>query len=165
MKRHKRLDAESNAQAEERSDLPFFARFLESQDDADAEIRNSRRVGKMATSTRSSGAKSKAKSGGKASSKATKKSRGTAGPKRPLMTLKYPSDRDEVDFYPYFVTAETTIAATGNRNQTLKFPSDGDEEAYAGLYVNRQDIPAGNVKRLKDARIRITRKAADSDES
>ena len=47
-----------------------------------------------------------------------------AGPSR--MTLKYPSDRDEIDDYTA-PTAEAAANKSGPSRMTLKYPSDRDE--------------------------------------
>lgn len=43
------------------------------------------------------------------------------------MTLKYPSDRDEIDDHS-IVHAEASTAEAGPSRMTLKYPSDRDED-------------------------------------
>ena len=123
---------------------PFFARFLEDQHGADAEAKVSARRGRAQAATRSGGAPK------------------SSGAK--FQTLKYPSDRDEWVFYPYHVEAAT--APAGARRQTLKFPSDNDEgDVYFPVYLDAADAPkSGKAKPKKDAKVRLTTKAADSDQ-
>ena len=59
-----------------------------------------------------------------------------AKPTVECMTLKYPSDRDEIEPYAsFYVEAAPTNA--GPSRQTLKYPSDRDEiEPYVAPYGN-----------------------------
>ncbi|HEX8282013.1 MAG TPA: microviridin/marinostatin family tricyclic proteinase inhibitor [Pyrinomonadaceae bacterium] len=50
-------------------------------------------------------------------------------PAAQLMTLKYPSDRDEDNVYsPAAEAAATKATAAGPSRMTLKYPSDRDED-------------------------------------
>lgn len=64
-----------------------------------------------------------------------------AKPAAQCMTLKYPSDRDEIDDYaPTYVEAAATNA--GPSRMTLKYPSDRDEiEPYIAPYGNAAGAP------------------------
>jgi hypothetical protein len=122
--------------------IPFFARFLEGQHDGDdAEAKVSARRGR-AQATKKAGAK----------------------PARKLQTLKYPSDSDEYVFYPYHVEAATAKAT----RRTLKYPSDNDErgDPYVPVYLDAADAPkTATARPKKDAKVRLTTKAADIDEA
>ena len=120
---------------------PFFARFLEGQHDEDAEAKVTARRGR-AHATKKAGAKAASK----------------------LQTLKYPSDRDEYVFYPYHVEAATAKAT----RRTLKYPSDSDEDVgpYVPVYLDAADAPkTATARPKKDAKVRLTTKAADIDEA
>ena len=64
-----------------------------------------------------------------------------AKPAAECMTLKYPSDRDEIDNYaPVFGEAAATNA--GPSRMTLKYPSDRDEiDNYTAPYGNSAGAP------------------------
>ncbi|HVF68521.1 MAG TPA: microviridin/marinostatin family tricyclic proteinase inhibitor [Pyrinomonadaceae bacterium] len=129
---------------------PFFARFLEGQHegDDDAEAKMTERRGRAPYTEKQGARKSTA-----AASKAAK-----------LQTLKYPSDGDEQVFHPYQAEAATIKGAS--TRQTLKYPSDRDEgDPYVAVYVDAADAPkTAKAKAKKDAKIRLTSKAADIDE-
>jgi hypothetical protein len=125
---------------------PFFARFLEDQHGGDAEARvSARRPRAQATAKKSGGT--------------------TLRPNGP-QTMKAPSDGDEWVFYPYHVEAAT--AKAGARRQTLKYPSDRDEvEGYFALYADAADAPKTATSKptlKKEAKVRLTSKAADVDQ-
>lgn len=125
---------------------PFFARFLEGQhaDDADAKV-NERGV-RAPFTYKERASKTKAKAA------------------KPDQTLKYPSDGDEQVFHPY--QAEAAKVKGGSSRQTLKYPSDRDEgDPYVAVYIDAADAPkTAKGKAKKDAKIRLTTKAADVDE-
>lgn len=66
---------------------------------------------------------------------------GESKPAVECMTLKYPSDRDEIDNYlPDYVEAAPSNA--GPSRMTLKYPSDRDEiEPYLAPYGNSAGAP------------------------
>jgi len=102
---------------------PFFARYLEGQvasGQTSAEVRSSRG---------SAYAKAKAK----------------ASPKV-LQTLKYPSDRDELIYAPYYVSTKDVPEEYRDPIVTLKFPSDSDEHWYDATYLDKADVPTGKPK-------------------
>ena len=156
MKRKDRKDASPQA-------TPFFVRYLEGQD-AEAKVNEGRGQSNFtykeeARSTKKGGAK---KSGAKksgAKSAAGGKKGGAGGAKAPIITLKYPSDRDEWIFYPYHVEAAT--APTAGR-QTLKYPSDGDEErGYYAVYVDPSEAPKAETTKAakpKETGVRLSRR-------
>ncbi|HKG12934.1 MAG TPA: microviridin/marinostatin family tricyclic proteinase inhibitor [Pyrinomonadaceae bacterium] len=133
--------APSGAQA-----TPFFARFLEGQHGDDAEARVTTRRGR-ASYTEKEGAR-----------------KATAAKPAKLQTLKYPSDGDEQVFHPY--QAEAAKVKGGSTRQTLKYPSDRDEgDPYVAVYIDAADAPkTARAKAKKDAKIRLTTKAADIDQ-
>lgn len=101
--------------------LPFFARFLESQD------RLERSAGTLKyPSDRDEDVTNKYPSDNDEDNRAVEEVL-QASPARP-MTLKYPSDRDEIDWFldapPDGVGA---LKASAERAMTLKYPSDRDE--------------------------------------
>jgi hypothetical protein len=64
---------------------------------------------------------------------------GDAGAKAPaeFMTLKYPSDRDEIEPYASSVHTQAAPTEAGPSRMTLKYPSDRDEiEPYVAPYGN-----------------------------
>ncbi|HEV2883704.1 MAG TPA: microviridin/marinostatin family tricyclic proteinase inhibitor [Pyrinomonadaceae bacterium] len=96
---------------------PFFARYLEGQDTE----ASSAKVGE----------------------------RGSLGYKKappPLQTRKFPSDSDELHYYPYYPTKDDVPKKPGGGVVTLKFPSDGDEDVYHASYTSKAAVPKGNVK-------------------
>lgn len=106
---------------------PFFARYLEGQvasGQTSAEVRSSR-----------GGAYAKAKA--KASAKASRP---------PLMTLKYPSDKDEWTFAPHYGSTTDVPEKYRDTIVTLKFPSDSDEHWYDASYLSKADVPKGKAK-------------------
>ena len=139
---------------------PFFVRFLEGQHpEEDAEAAVSERAPR-AQYTTSRGAKKPAAKKGGAKKGGAKKSAGTQRKAAPLATLKYPSDKDEIVFYPYH--AEAARIGPGAGNQTQKYPSDGDEDvAFAATYVDRKDVPAAARVKPKEARVKITNPRKD----
>jgi hypothetical protein len=106
---------------------PFFARYLEGQQGSEA-----------ATS---------AKVGG----------RNNLAHKRvvkpPIQTLKFPSDGDELHYYPYYPKKPS-----GGGFVTLKFPSDSDEHKYVASYAAKADVPKGKAKPKAGARIYLKKK-------
>jgi len=64
-----------------------------------------------------------------------------AKPAAECMTLKYPSDRDEIDNY-LPVYGEAAASGAGPSRMTLKYPSDRDEiEPYVAPYGNAAGAP------------------------
>lgn len=98
---------------------PFFARYLEGQE---------------------SGTQSSAEVGER-KSLAYKK----AIKAPPLMSLKYPSDKDEVDYMPYYRSKADVPKTPGRGAVTLKFPSDSDEDIYHAEYISKADVPKGKA--------------------
>ena len=147
---------------------PFFARYLEGQDaEADAEAKvgggkdqSNFTFKEKARSTKKSGAKkgSTKKSAAKVSDgSASQKSAADKMKGATLMTLKYPSDRDEWVFYPYH--PEAVKANYKSRPVTLKFPSDNDEgDAYYAVYADASEVPLSEQTKAKDTTVRLTRK-------
>ncbi|MBA3243148.1 MAG: microviridin/marinostatin family tricyclic proteinase inhibitor [Acidobacteria bacterium] len=147
---------------------PFFARYLEGQDaEADAEAKvgggkdqSNFTFKEKARSTKKSGAK---KSGAKASAaSAGRKSAASAAKAPPMMTLKYPSDRDEWTFYPYYRLEDVGGKVT-NKPVTLKYPSDNDEGApYYAVYADASDAPKSETAKARtkpiETTVRLSRK-------
>ena len=133
---------------------PFFVRFLEGQQpEEDAEATVSERAPRAEYTTSRGAKKSAAKKGG-AKKGAAKKGAGKKAAAK-MVTLKYPSDGDEIVFYPYH--AEAARIGPGAGNQTQKYPSDGDEQvAFAATYVDKADVPSTARAKPKEARIKIT---------
>ena len=167
MKSRDKKDASPEAARREKA-TPFFARYLEGQDaEADAEAKvgggkdqSNFTFKEKARSTKKGGAKK-----GGAKKGAAKVSAGSASQKSAagtmkvatLMTLKYPSDRDEWIFYPYH--PEVVKASSKAKPVTLKYPSDNDEgDAYYALYVDPSEIPLTEQTKAKDTTVRLTRK-------
>ncbi|HEX6184305.1 MAG TPA: microviridin/marinostatin family tricyclic proteinase inhibitor [Pyrinomonadaceae bacterium] len=123
---------------------PFFARFLEDQHGDDAEARVSARRPRAQATARKSG--------------------GTTKASVVAQTMKAPSDKDEWVVFPYHVEAATAQMT----RQTLKYPSDRDEDGpYFVLYADAADAPktaTSKPKLKKEAKVRLTAKAADSDQ-
>ena len=105
---------------------PFFARYLEGQVTSSAEVRTAR---------------------GGAYAKAKKKA-ATVTPIK--VTLKFPSDSDEVTYVPYYQGPKYVPPKYRGPNMTLKYPSDSDEYGYIASYLTKADVPkaavAGAVK-------------------
>ncbi|HKQ52583.1 MAG TPA: hypothetical protein VJT74_09455, partial [Pyrinomonadaceae bacterium] len=82
-----------------------------------------------------------------------------------LMTLKYPSDRDEIVYRPYYIKSATTAKA-GATARTLKYPSDRDEIDYYAVYVDAKDVPRTQKAgaKLKEANVKLTSKPPEGDE-
>jgi hypothetical protein len=139
---------------------PFFVRFLEGQQpEEDAEATVSERAPR-AEYTTSRGAKKPAAKKGGAKKGAAKKSAGKKATAAKMVTLKYPSDGDEIVFYPYH--AEAARVGPGAGKQTQKYPSDGDEDvAFAATYVDRADVPTAARAKPKEARVKITNPRKD----
>ena len=148
--RGRRKEDEASAPPSGAAATPFFARFLEGQHDDDAEAKVTARGGRASYTEKQGARKTTAAKSAKASK---------------LQTLKYPSDGDEQVFHPYQVEAATIKG--GAARQTLKYPSDRDEgDPYVAVYADAADVPkTAKGKAKKDARIRLTSKAADIDES
>lgn len=104
---------------------PFFARYLEGQDASSAEVRSARG---------SAYAKAKAK----------KKAATKAAPI--LVTLKFPSDSDEVTYVPYYLGSKYVPVKYRGPIVTLKYPSDSDEYGYVASYLTKADVPKAAVK-------------------
>lgn len=156
---------------------PFFARYLEGQapePDAEANVSAGRGQAeftyKSAKATKKSSTKKSSKSGkSSATSKSAKsaKSSKSKSARPPAVTLKYPSDTDELVFYPYKPEA---IAATGGLRATrkypsdldeavtLKYPSDDDEVGYFPVYTSRAEVPKGASAKPKEGRVQLSRK-------
>lgn len=134
---------------------PFFVRFLEGQQpEEDAEATVSASAPRAQYTTARGAKKPAAKKGG------AKKSAGKKAAAAKLVTLKYPSDHDEIVFYPYH--AEAARIGPGAGDQTQKFPSDGDDDvAFAAVYVDKKDVPATAKAKPKEARIKITNSRKD----
>ena len=147
---------------------PFFARYLEGQDaEADAEAKvgggkdqSNFTFKEKAGSTKKAGAKkgSAKKSAAKVSAgSATKKSAAGTMKVATLMTLKYPSDRDEWIFYPYH--PEAVKPKYKGNPVTLKFPSDNDEgDPYYAVYADASEAINAEQTKAKDTTVRLTRK-------
>ena len=145
---------------------PFFARFLEGQEqEEDAEAKVSARRGRAQATAKSKGAAKK--SGGAKKSGAKKSAGKKSAAAAKFMTLKYPSDRDEYVLYPYHV--EAARVGPGAGAQTLKYPSDNDEyAALAATYADKKDVPKtalGQRAQQKFARIDFTSPSKDIDEA
>jgi Serine endopeptidase inhibitors len=138
---------------------PFFVRFLEGQQpEEDAEATVSERAPR-AQYTTSRGAKKPAAKKGGAKKGGAKKGGANKGAAK-IVTLKYPSDRDEIVFYPYH--AEAARIGPGSGAQTMKAPSDNDEfAAFAATYVNRKDVPAAAKVKPKAAPVNFTSPSKD----
>jgi hypothetical protein len=102
---------------------PFFARYLEGQE---------------------RGADSSAKVGER-KSLAYKKAAKKAIKPPPLMTLKFPSDSDELHYKPYYQSKADVPKQPGGGAVTLKFPSDSDEDIYHAEYTSTADVPKGKA--------------------
>jgi hypothetical protein len=111
------------------SSTPFFARYLEGQD--------SKTIGSAKVGGRAGIAQKDAK--------AAKQS------------WKYPSDRDEVDWFPYYPSAADVPKEPGSKLVTLKYPSDSDEETWLAEYLSAEDVPAKNIK-TKAAKVQLKKK-------
>ncbi len=139
---------------------PFFVRFLEGQQpEEDAEATVSERAARAQYTTTRGAKKPAAKKGGAkkggAKKSAAKKSAGKKAAAAKLVTLKYPSDGDEIVFFPYH--AEAARRGPGAGDQTQKYPSDGDEQvAFSAIYVDKADVPSTARAKPKEARIKIT---------
>jgi hypothetical protein len=103
---------------------PFFARYLEGQETDAASARVGGRSGLAL----------------KKAAKAVKK------PAAPLQTLKFPSDSDELHYYPYYPSKAEVPKTPGGGVVTLKFPSDKDEDVYHAEYASKTAVPKGAVK-------------------
>lgn len=99
---------------------PFFARYLE---------------GQLESTTESSAEVGERKS--LAYKKAVKPT--------PLMTLKFPSDSDELQYKPYYTSKTDVPKQPGGGAVTLKFPSDSDEDIYHAVYTSKADVPKGKA--------------------
>ena len=102
---------------------PFFARYLEGQVASSAEVRSARG---------SAYAKAKAK-----------KKAATATPIK--VTLKFPSDSDEVTYVPYYQGPKYVPPKYRGPVITLKYPSDSDEYGYVASYLTKADVPKAAV--------------------
>jgi Serine endopeptidase inhibitors len=103
---------------------PFFARYLEGQvasGQARAEVRSGRG---------SAYAKAKAKAPAK-------------GPT--MVTLKFPSDNDELNYVPHYRSPKDVPEKYREPIMTLKFPSDSDEHSYQATYLAKADVPKGKA--------------------
>jgi hypothetical protein len=63
----------------------------------------------------------------------------------PLMTLKFPSDSDELHYKPYYQSKADVPKQPGGGVVTLKFPSDSDEDIYHAEYTSKTDVPKGKA--------------------
>jgi Serine endopeptidase inhibitors len=117
---------------------PFFARYLEGQHDAEA----------------ADSAKVRGRSGvGYAKAKAK------AAP-IPIQTLKFPSDSDELHYFPYYPSKEYVPLPPGKKPKiiTLKFPSDSDEGGgYIAQYITKAAVPkkASATTGLKEGKVQL----------
>ena len=102
---------------------PFFARYLEGQ------------VGSTQTS-----AEVRSSSG-----RAYAKAKAKPAPKT-LVTLKFPSDSDELHYFPYYRNLNDIPEKYREPLQTLKFPSDSDEHSYEAAYLTKTAVPKGTPK-------------------
>ena len=124
MSRKKKQDVASPA-----ASTPFFVRYLEGQSDSEAE--GSARIARR----QSLGYKKAATKTG------------------PIQTLKFPSDGDELHYYPYYPKKPS-----GGGFVTLKFPSDSDEHKYVATYAAKADVPKGKAKPKTGGRVYLKKK-------
>jgi len=149
---------------------PFFARYLEGQTpEPDSEAKVSGGRGQAEFTYKSAKRKSASKTTKKSAkpSKSAKSSK-SATARPPAVTLKYPSDNDELVFYPYKAEAiDVTEGLRATRKYpsdldeavTLKFPSDDDEVGFYPTYASRADVPKGAAAaKPKEARVQLSRK-------
>ena len=109
---------------------PFFARYLEGQD---------------------TGASS-AKVGG-SRNLSYKKAAGA-------VTLKAPSDNDELRFCPYYPTkAEIPEKFRDAKLMTLKYPSDRDEWIFNAEYTSKAQVPKGDVAPAKEGTLKLKKRS------
>jgi Serine endopeptidase inhibitors len=179
MKNRKQKEAPPETPQHETA-TPFFARYLEGQEpepDAEASVSvrgqraeftfsGARKASKKKSASKKSGGK---KSGGaKATAKSSKTSK-AAKPRAAAVTLKYPSDNDELVFFPYKAEAiELTQGLRATRKfpsdldevdaVTLKFPSDNDEVGYFPSYASRAEVPKGATAKPAEGRVKLSRK-------
>lgn len=158
MRNRKQQDAPPEAPQAE-AVTPFFARYLEGQapePDAEANVGGGRQ---RAEFTYKSAKKSSSKSTKTAKSAKSSKSAKSTAARRPDVTLKYPSDNDELVFYPYRAEAVSDSGALRPGDTTQKFPSDGDEgNAFFALYADKTDVPKGASAKPKEVRVSLSRK-------
>lgn len=117
---------------------PFFARYLEGQHDAES-------VGSAKVGRRTSHGYVKAKAKAKAA---------------PIQTLKFPSDSDELHYFPYYPSKEYVPIPPGKKYKivTLKYPSDNDEGGgYVAQYITKAAVPkkATATASLKEGKVQL----------
>lgn len=96
---------------------PFFARYLEGQD---TEASHARVGGSRSLSYK----------------------KAAAAP----VTMKAPSDSDELLYCPYYLTkADIPVKYRDAKLMTLKYPSDRDEWVFNAEYTSKAEVPKGNV--------------------
>ena len=111
---------------------PFFARYLEGQEAASARVEGRKGI-------------------------AYKKAEAAI----PKQTLKYPSDRDELEYRPFYVSAADVpkeARGASGRVTTLKFPSDSDEDSHYAHYADASDVPTGNAKPKATVNVRLKKR-------
>lgn len=107
---------------------PFFARYLEGQDTeaSSAKVVGSSSLGNFAVDKKMHDIMAKA----------------AAGP----VTMKAPSDNDELHYCPYYPTkADIPEKYRDAKLMTLKYPSDSDEWVFNAEYTSKAQVPKGNV--------------------
>ncbi|PYS44391.1 MAG: hypothetical protein DMF71_03830 [Acidobacteria bacterium] len=130
MSRKKKQDVASPADS-----TPFFVRYLEGQSDSEAEG-SARIAGRQSLGYK----KAATKTG-------------------PIQTLKFPSDGDELHYYPYYASKnDLPQKPSGGGFVTLKFPSDSDEHKYVASYVAKADVPKGKAKPKTGGRVYLKKK-------
>src|SRR6185503_20410842 len=109
----------SNKEGKQLKQTPFFARYLEQQEDVEP----------------------------KDSASVVGKSQIAYKKAKPVSTLKYPSDRDELELYPYYATKAQVPPELAGKGKivTLKYPSDNDEYALCAEYAEVADVPKGQT--------------------
>lgn len=115
---------------------PFFARYLEGQEEVEA-ARSAKVEGRKGIAYK------------KAEAAIAKQ------------TLKYPSDRDELEYRPYYANAADVpkeARGASGRLTTLKFPSDRDEDSHYAHYVEASDVPTGSAKPKATVNLRLKKR-------
>jgi len=110
---------------------PFFVRYLEGQEAGSARIAGRQSLGYKKAATKTG----------------------------PIQTLKFPSDGDELHYYPYYPSKnDLPQKPSGGGFVTLKFPSDSDEHKYVASYVAKTDVPKGKAKPKGGGRVYLKKK-------
>lgn len=73
-------------------------------------------------------------------------------------TLKYPSDRDEWELYPYYLSIDEVPKDKAEKKMTLKYPSDSDEERYDVFYPSLAEVKETTAKPGATADVRLKKK-------